>query len=115
MYKIISTKDGFLVSGHARRADNFYLRLKGLMFRASLDADEALIFYNAPSIHTFFMRFAIDLVFLDKDYRILRIVSFLPAWRMVYGAGSYVTLELSPGRARRCGLAKGDSLQILPS
>ena len=72
-YCVISKQDGRHISTQARIANTFLLRLIGLMFRRQMHAQEALIFYKTPSIHTFFMRFAFDLVFLDDDDKIIRI------------------------------------------
>ncbi|MBN3040972.1 MAG: DUF192 domain-containing protein, partial [Candidatus Omnitrophica bacterium] len=69
------------VVANASVADNFILRLLGLMFRESIDPDEGLIFYNAPSIHMFCMRFPIDVVFLDKNHKIIKISHSLKPWR----------------------------------
>jgi len=53
IYNLFNKSKNCLIASKARVADNFLLRFKGLMFRESIDQEEALIFYHTPSIHTF--------------------------------------------------------------
>ncbi len=111
---IISKKDGTSVSLKAKAADNFLLRMLGLMFRKGMHEQEAIIFYKAPSIHTFFMRFAFDLVFLDKNGRVVRICPSIKPWKLIFCYQSAITIEFSPGTVIRSSLEIGDSLIIKP-
>jgi uncharacterized protein len=110
----ISKKDGALVSSEAQVAGSFLLRLMGLMGKKSMPAKGALIFYKAPSIHTFFMRFAFDLVFLDKNGKIMRLCPAIKPWRLVFCPSSHTTIEFSPGTIGRSSLKIGDLLIIRP-
>ena len=111
---IISKEDGMPVSTLARVADNFLLRLVGLMGRKSISEQEAVIFYSAPSIHTFFMRFAFDLVFLDKNRKVVRICQAIKPWKLVFCSQAVTTIEFSPGTVIRSSLKVGDFLSIKP-
>src|SRR5258705_13432610 len=55
-----------------RVADTFWLRLRGLLGVASLQPGEGLILAGEKSIHTFFMKFPIDIVYLDKNHKVIR-------------------------------------------
>ena len=111
-YKIKNKTNSKLLAEKAKVADNFFLRLKGLMFDRSLPEVSALIFYRAPSIHTFFMRFAIDLVFLNKSMKVIRIVEALKPWRMILCPGAYVTIELPAHKSSQISLQTGDNLEL---
>ena len=63
-------------------ATTFFQRLKGLLGRSSFPPDTLLLFPNSGSVHTFFMRFPIDILFLDADYKILRIRRNVPPFRL---------------------------------
>jgi uncharacterized protein len=86
--------------------------MKGLLGRRSLPWDEGLWLEPAGSVHTWFMRFPIDVVFVDRELRIVRIVESLPPWRMAAKRGARSALELPAGAAERCGLAEGDVLRL---
>jgi len=84
--------------------------MRGLLGRASLDRDEGMLFRPAGSIHMFFMRFAIDAVFLDRDLVVVDVVPNLKPWRMASRRGAKVVVELAEGAA--AGLRPGDQLQL---
>ena len=89
-------------------ADNAWKRLKGLMFRARLDSGRGLFLAPCDGIHMMFMRFAIDAVYVDKDYRIKKIVRDLRPWiglSMCFGA--FGVLELPSGDADKFYLKVG--------
>ena len=88
-------------------ADTPLARMKGLLGRRSLDAGEGLLLRPAGSVHTAFMRFAIDVVFLDRDLRVLRIAPSVAPWRVVAQRGAKAVLELPAGGAERNGLEPG--------
>lgn len=113
-FKIINeTKEIDLVSS-AQVASGFFLRLWGLMFRKKIGTNQALIFYQAPSIHTFFMRFPIDIIFLNKQMAVKRIVHSLPPWRAVFCPGAYITIELPSAKISQVKAQIGDKIKIIP-
>ncbi|MFM0648440.1 DUF192 domain-containing protein [Paraburkholderia bryophila] len=85
-------------------------RLRGLLGRDHLSADEALLLKRCGSVHTFGMRFAIDVVFLNRRQRIVAIYHGVPRRRVVLDFRAAQTLEMSAGAARRLRLAVGDCL-----
>jgi len=112
LYSIVKEATGTVISSKAKIATSFGLRLKGLMFDKTLDEAGVLIFHNAPAIHTCFMRFAIDVVFLDKDNRVIKIYEAVKPWKMVFCPSSKLTIELPSHRAARRCLEIGDKLDI---
>jgi hypothetical protein len=82
------------------------------MGRRGLPAGEGLLLTPAPSIHTAFMRFPIDVLFLDRDLQVLKIVEQLPPWRMASKRRARSVLELTAGECARRGVAVGDRLDL---
>ena len=93
-------------------ADRPLTRMKGLIGRGSLPAGEGMLLRPAPSIHTAFMRFPIDAVFLDRDLRVLEIVERLRPWRVASKHRARAVLELSAGECARRGVHVGDRLAL---
>jgi uncharacterized protein len=84
--------------------------MRGLLGRASLAHGEAMLFRPAGSIHMFFMRFTIDVVFCDRELVVLEIVPSLRPWRMASRRGAKVVIELAEGAAAR--VSPGDRLSL---
>jgi uncharacterized protein len=84
--------------------------MMGLMGKHGLPAGEGLLLSPAPGIHTAFMRFPIDAIFLDREDRILKVAAKLRPWRTAACRGSRAVLELPSGEASRQGLRPGVSL-----
>lgn len=80
--KIINTSSNTLLAENASIAESLFSRIKGLLGRSSLGANEALIIKSCNSIHTFFMRFAIDVIFLDRDNRVVGLKENMPPFRV---------------------------------
>ena len=77
--------------------------MKGLLGRSALDPDEGLLLRPAGSVHTAFMRFPIDVVFLDGAMQVLRVEPNVRPWRVAGQRRARAVLELAAGsrRARR--------------
>ena len=89
-----------------------WTRSKGLLGRSGLDPDEGLWIQPTGSIHMWFMRFAIDVVYADKEGRVLKLVRGIRPWRMSACRGAKVALELPVGAIDRAGVEVGDQLVI---
>jgi uncharacterized membrane protein (UPF0127 family) len=109
---VVRKEDGTVVSARCVVADSAWTRTKGLLGRGSLAEDEGILLRPGGSIHMFFMRFAIDAVFLDRDLRVLRVAADLKPWRMALKRGAKAVLELPAGRCARVGLREGDLVTI---
>jgi hypothetical protein len=105
----LTRSDGRLVC-RARVASSFVARFRGLMLTASLEPGRGLLFPRTSSVHTQFMRYPIDVVFLDAERRVVSIRPKLRPWRFASCRGSSSALELAGGEAARLGLAEGDVL-----
>jgi uncharacterized protein len=105
----LTRADGVAVC-RARVAVSFWPRLKGLLGKAGLPQGEGLLFPRTRSVHTHFMRFPIDVVFLDDALRVVSIAPRLRPWRMASARDASATLELAAGECERVGLAVGDVL-----
>ena len=106
----LRTADGAVVCARCAIASTPFARLKGLLGRSSLDPGEGMLFPHTGSIHMFFMRFAIDAVFCDRELRVVKVVRDLKPWRMAAARGAKVVIELPVGAAD--ALEPGDRLVL---
>jgi uncharacterized protein len=106
----LANDDGHVVCEHCLLAETALARLRGLLGRSGLSSGEGMLLRPASSIHTAFMRFAIDAVFLDREDRVLKVAPELFPWRMAACKGARAVLELPAGEAQRRGLKPGVSL-----
>jgi uncharacterized membrane protein (UPF0127 family) len=85
----------------------------GLMFRSSLPPETAMWIVPCSGIHTFFMRFPIDVVFLDRRQRVVRVYPSLRRWRLVaLVLGAHSVIELAAGTLAPLALSRGDQLAV---
>ncbi len=112
---MIIKKGDIIVADKVKIAGTFFSRLIGLLNRKNLNSNEGLLFKGSVQIHTFFMRFPIDVIFLDKNKKILEIYDSMPPFRItkifLKSQSGYV-LELSHGIAKSKFLAKNDILDF---
>jgi uncharacterized protein len=104
--------DGTAVCERCTVADRMLPRMKGLLGRRQLPAGEGMLIRPAPSIHTFFMRFPIDAVFLARDGEVLKVSSNVKPWRARSCRRAHSVLELAAGEAERRSVARGDRLRV---
>jgi uncharacterized protein len=90
-----------------RVASSFASRFRGLMGVAELPPGTGLLLPGTSSVHTHFMRFPIDVVFLDSERRVVSIVPALRPWRFAKAKSADSVLELAAGECERLGLAEG--------
>jgi len=108
----LQRQDGRVVCEHLLVAARPLRRMRGLLGRRGLSEGEGILLRPAGSIHTFFMRFAIDVVFLDRDLVVVGIEPSLGPWRTASRRGAKSVVELASGECDRCGLEVGDTLAI---
>jgi hypothetical protein len=109
--KIINkTKNTVLAEG-VTIADTLVTRIKGLLGRRDFRPGEALIIKPCNSIHTLFMHFSIDVLFVNKHHRVIKAISSLPPGRLtfIYFNAAFV-IELPSGTIQSSHTSKGDSL-----
>jgi len=86
--------------------------MRGLLGRAGLEPGTGMLIDAAPSVHTFFMRFPIDVVFLDRDRKVVGVRHRLAPWRVAGARGAVAALELRAGAAAEAGIQGGDVLVL---
>lgn len=91
-------------------ADTALARMRGLLGRRELPSGEGILLKPASSIHMAFMRFPIDAVFLDDDFRVVKVTAHLRPWRAAASRKANAVLEIAAGEAARRGLTTGDRL-----
>lgn len=106
----LKRENGDVVCDRCVVAASPFSRMKGLLGRSELRPGEGLLLRPASAIHTFFMRFPIDAVFLDRDWRVVGIAGDLAPWRTAGRKGAKAVLELPAGESARRGLRPGDLL-----
>jgi uncharacterized membrane protein (UPF0127 family) len=114
---------GRILAVRVEKADEAASRAKGLLGRESLGADEALWIFQpslawmvpCPTIHTFFMKFPIDVLFLDASLRVSRVIENLKPWRLSpWVPSSRSILELKGG-VLQGSVRPGDRLEMRPA
>jgi uncharacterized membrane protein (UPF0127 family) len=93
-------------------ADSSAKRSKGLLGRKSLSPGEGLWILPCESVHTFWMRFSIDLIYLDRQKRIRRLVSAVPPWRISACFSAHSVIELPAGVITDTLTQPGDMLEF---
>ena len=110
----LETEDGRVVADHVEVADTLSSRFMGLMFRRELLPGHGLLIRPCNSIHMFFMRFALDVVFIDGDGRVVRLLDSIRPWRVSsLVRGAKAAIELPAGTASRAALASGTVMRLL--
>ncbi len=110
----LETANGTVVADHVEVADTLWTRFVGLMFRRELLPGHGLAIRPCNSIHMFFMRFALDVVFVDGDGRVVRVLDSIRPWRAsTLVRGAKAAIELPAGTAARSVLVPGMVLQLV--
>lgn len=101
------------LANDCKLARTFFARFMGLQFKRELPAGHGLLITPCNSIHMFFMRFAIDAVFIDKNGAVVHICEGIKPWRVsrIVGKARSV-LELPAGTVSSTGTAIGDALEL---
>lgn len=110
---LFNATKGVILAEKAAMADTFLKRLCGLLGKKELAKGQALIIKPCTSIHTFFMRFPIDVIFADKNNRIISVMPTLVPFRLskLYFNASYA-VELPSGLAKATSTSAGDLLKV---
>jgi uncharacterized membrane protein (UPF0127 family) len=94
-------------------ADTPLARMRGLLGRSGLEPGEGILLRPCGSVHTFFMRFPIDVVFCDRELRVLAVRPDVRPWRARMKRGARVAVELAAGEAARRGVEPGAALRTV--
>lgn len=94
-----------------RVARRFHERALGLIVEPQPISGQGLLFERCAGVHTFFMRYPIDVVFLDRDSRVLKVAHHVKPWRLVWCRGAHQVLELRQGDASLWGVREQQLLR----
>ena len=108
-----NARSGLVLADRLEPAFDSTARRRGLLGRQELDVGAALIIAPCNSIHTFFMKFAIDVIFVGREGRVAKICPALPAWRIGVSWKSFAAIELAAGGAARADTRVGDDLLVV--
>jgi uncharacterized protein len=92
------------------RANTFFLRARGLLFRKALSSGQGLLLSPCNSIHTIGMRYAIDVVFLGQTNQVLKLARSVSPWRVSRQDNASAVLELAAGEINRQRIRLGQIL-----
>jgi uncharacterized membrane protein (UPF0127 family) len=106
-------RTGFTLAEHLELASDSKARTRGLLGRESLAEGSVLIIAPCNAVHTFFMRFTIDVVFADRGGKVVKVCRQLKPWRIGTGLGAFAALEFAAGTADRSGIVKGDRVKVV--
>ena len=109
---LINTRTGTVVADVIEAALDQPARRKGLLGRSGLAERHALVLVPCNAIHTFGMKFPIDVIFIGPDGRIVKIVEQLARRRIAFSWDAAATVELAAGSVRRAGISVGDRLAL---
>jgi len=112
--QVTNLRSQMVVAHRAQVASHGATRRKGLLGRKGLEPGEGLWILPCEAVHTFGMQFAIDLVYLDRKYKVKKVRSAVPAWRLSACLSAYSVLELPAGTVRATQTRPGDQLEISP-
>ena len=106
----IRTESGTVLCERCELPESAFGRARGLLGRDGLEPGGGMLIDRAGSVHMFFMRFPIDVVFLSKDRTVVGVRHRLAPWRVAAARHAVAALELPAGRAAEAGVETGDRL-----
>jgi len=110
---VISETRGTIIGDQIKIADTSLSRMVGLLGRRGVDAGGGLWIKPSSGVHTFFMRFPIDVIGLDKNMRVIKLWRTLVPYRITsVSLQLRSVIELSSGRIAECGVQLGDVLRV---
>ncbi len=111
VFAVHNADRGTTLGTRVKVASSFIDRLLGLMMRKGIREGGGIFITRSASIHSFFMRFRFDAVFVDDDNRVTRITPSMRQWWVAFGGrGAKDVIELPAGTAAATGTQPGDRL-----
>ena len=111
-YRLRNLRSGKIVAGRLESAFDSSSRRKGLLGRLSLAPDTALVLAPCSGVHTCFMHFPIDVVFVARDGRVRKIRRNLPPWRIAIALRAFAVIELGAGALAPSNTSVSDTLAL---
>lgn len=109
---LVNERTAAIVARHVELATTRAERRKGLLGRDGLNPSAAIMIAPCKAVHTWFMRFPIDVLFVDRDGRAVKIVRDLKPWRMAAATGAHAVVEFAAGSLH--DIAVGDRVVLTP-
>ena len=113
-YLLVNGRTGQVVAEHLATAFDSTSRNKGLLGRQTFEQGHALIIAPSNAIHTWFMRFPIDVAYVRKNGQIIKTKNSLGPWRLSAALGVFAVIELPAGALQASGTKSGDELALRP-
>jgi uncharacterized membrane protein (UPF0127 family) len=111
-YCLVQERTGKVVAHHLELASDSRSRNRGLLGRSGLADGSALIIAPCNAVHTFFMRFTIDVIFADRQGNVVSLRPQLKPWRIGTGLRGFAAVEMTGGSITKMGLLLGDRLTV---
>ena len=114
-YQVANRTRGTVLAEYLEVADRGSQRSKGLLGRTQLDSGQGLWIVPCESVHTFFMKFPIDLVYLDRKNNVRKVRSTVMPWRISACLSAHSIIELPAGTIHKTSTRIGDVLEFIPA
>jgi uncharacterized membrane protein (UPF0127 family) len=110
---VVKGETGQVIVSNLKVTNTFFTRLKGLLGTKELREGDGLLIKPCNGIHMFWMKYSIDVVFLDKEYRVVHLIKGIKPWRVspVIKEATMV-LELPTGTIDRSNIKHGETIHI---
>ena len=102
------------ISNKSRQTSTVFERMRGLLGSLTIGVGECLWITRCNSVHTFFMRYPIDVVFINAHGVVVKVCSHLAPWRMQLCFSAAAALEFRAGETARLGIFSGSHLEFFP-
>ena len=111
VFSVRNAERGTMLATRARLASSHTARFFGLMGRKGVEDGGGILLTKSASIHSFFMRFRFDAIFIDRENRVVKVVPAMRQWWLAFGGrGAKDVIELPAGVAEQTGTQPGDTL-----
>ncbi len=114
-WELTIERTGDILVQRVELARDSLARKRGLLGRERLDEGDGLIIAPSQGVHTFGMRFPIDIVAVARDGRVVKVRSRVPARRLVMAWSAFAIIEMAEGTIERRALVAGDRVRLRPA
>lgn len=114
-WRLVNERTGATVASDVELALDRPTRRRGLLGRAAMTPASAMVLSPCWMVHTAFMQFAIDVVFVDRDGRVLRVAPDVQPWRAAMAMSGKTVIELPAGTVAQCAVNVGDRVTLVES
>jgi uncharacterized membrane protein (UPF0127 family) len=112
-HRLVNRRNDAVLATEVRVAGDSAARRRGLLGLDEMPAGQALIIAPCSAIHTWFMRFTIDVAFVTKTGEVVKRYDALPPWRMAIAWRAFAVIELAAGTLRASETVKGDVVEMI--